>query len=126
MEDFAVFQFNTESSRNDGIEISATISSIDLSNTTNISTSQKTETIDNEVSNIPNNQLPSTTTISFTNNTTTPIPVTSSINILTQLNDFPTPSPLIRSRYYNLFRKTRNIMNGENTYNAILKRKIKN
>uniref|UniRef100_A0A0K0EXQ2 Protein kinase domain-containing protein n=1 Tax=Strongyloides venezuelensis TaxID=75913 RepID=A0A0K0EXQ2_STRVS len=126
MEEFAVFQFYTESSRNDGIEISATISSIDLNNTTNVPTSQKTETIDNEISNIPKNQLPSTTTISFTNDTTTPIPVTSSINILTQLNDFPTPSPLIRSRYYNLFRKTRNIMNGENTYNAILKRKIKN
>uniref|UniRef100_A0A0K0DYZ7 Hyphal_reg_CWP domain-containing protein n=1 Tax=Strongyloides stercoralis TaxID=6248 RepID=A0A0K0DYZ7_STRER len=123
-EDLAVFQYNTEPTRSGIITITATVSSIDLDDTktSNKSSTEETISIENNDTNKQNNTDSSTNTSSIAESITTPTIITSPTNNLTELNDFPVPSPLIKSRYYNSFRKSRNIMNGENTYNYIIKK----
>ncbi|CEF70915.1 Hypothetical protein SRAE_X000024500 [Strongyloides ratti] len=119
-EDLAVFQYNTEPSRNGIITITATVSSIDLNDNdiNNYLSTQQTISMENVNTKEQNDNKSSTSTLLMTENmTTTPI------NNQTELNNFPSPPPLIKSRFYNLFRKTRNIMKDQNTYYAILKKK---
>uniref|UniRef100_A0A0N5A3Q8 Peptidase S74 domain-containing protein n=1 Tax=Parastrongyloides trichosuri TaxID=131310 RepID=A0A0N5A3Q8_PARTI len=117
--DFAVFQYNTESSKSGKITLTATISDVSIDNNNLYSTSS----YDNDINMIFTNKDITTKSISSDENLVTTTKFTTLPSNLG--NEFPTPSELIFPSYYNFLRKTRNVIIGETTYNAVIKRKTK-